>query len=477
MSRLRTQILLAGALGLGVLTAGLAWRSHAARQRWQDMRPGLPDLVGDSAPGLDARLASCFSRLQAWPPDRAALGDFARLCHANGLLQPAITAYQALVVLEPSEPRWPHLLAAILGSYGRLDEALPLLRRTTALAPGYLPGWLRLGDALFKADATAEAEAAFQEALKRAPGDPFALLGLARCDLQLERWTAARSHLQQAVAGDPHFADAQSLLASVFERLGNPEAAAVARGRVANEGHYTEPPDAWTDELTPYCHNPYTLLVAAAAATSEGTPAKALAPLNRALALAPDDPRIHRQKAKILSNLGDMKGARAALEKAVALAPNDENMLIDLVALLRAVKDQAALERAVTTGVAACPNSAALHYEAGLLAAQGGRLAEAADHFQFTWKNRPEKPAAARELAKVYFRSGRDDDGVTVLEKILVVTPRDTDTHVLLVQHGIETGDPRTAAWLRQALQAGAPGLPEAELQQAYVRRFGARIP
>ena len=476
MSRLRTQLLIVGALGLVVLTAGLAWRSHAARQQWQALRPALPDPVGVSAPGLDARLAACSSRLQAWPPDRAALAEFARVCHANGLLQPAITAYQALAVLEPAEPRWPHLLASILGSYGRLDEALPLLRRTTALAPDYLPGWLRLGDALFKADATTEAEAAFQEALKRAPGNPYALLGLARCDLQRERWTAARSHLQQAVADDAHFADAQSLLASVFERLGNPEAAAVARGRVVNQGHYIEPPDAWTDELTPYCHNPYTLVVAAAAATSEGTPAKALAPLDRALVLAPDDPRVHRQKAKVLSKLGDMKGARAALEKAVALAPNDENMLIDLVALLRAVKDQAALERAVTAGVAACPNSAGLHYEAGLIAAQAGRLADAAEHFQFTWKNRPEKPAAARELAKVYFRSGRDADGVTVLEKILSITPLDTDTHVLLVQHGIETGDPRTAGWLRRALQSGAPGLPVAEMQQAYLRRFGATI-
>ncbi len=384
-----------------------------------------------------------------------------------------MTGYRALIVLEPNEARWPHFLASILAGYGRLDEAMPLLRRATVLAPDHVVGWLRLGEALFKANATTEAEAAYREALQRSSANPYALLGLARCDLQLERWTAARSHLQQAVAADPRFAGAQNLLASVFERLGNPEAAAVARSRVADDGHYTEPVDSWADELTAYCHNPYTLLVTASAATAEGTPAKALPPLQRALALAPDDPRIHRQMAKTLSNLGDMAGARMELEKTVALAPDDENMRLDLVALLRAGKEREALERAVAAGVAACPSSAALHFEAGLLAAEAGRLDEAAEHFRFTWKNRPDEPDAARELAKVYFRSDRGEDGVAVLERLLIVEPRDQATQVLLVQHGLATADPRTAGWLRRALDAGTPGPQLLELQQDFQHRSG----
>jgi tetratricopeptide (TPR) repeat protein len=472
----RPWLLLAATVIVAGFVAFAGWRNYAARRAWKEMRPGLPEEVGASAPGLDTRLAACFGRLQTWPPDHAALAEFSQLCHANGMLEPAMSGYQALTILEPNEARWPHLLASILAGYGRLDEALPLLHRTTTIAPDHLVGWLRLGDALFKANATTDAEAAYQEALKRAPGNPYALLGLARCDLQLERWTAARSHLQQAVAGDPKFAGAQSLLASVFERLGNPEAAAVARARVANDGHYTDPPDSWTDELPAYCHNPYTLLIAASAATADGTPAKALPPLQRALMLAPNDPRIHRQKAKTLSNLGDVAGARVALEKAVELSPDDENMQLDLIALLRAAKDQDALKKTVTVAVAACPASAALHFEAGLLAVDAGQLQTAEEHFRFTWKNRPEQPEAARELAKIYFRTQRNAEGVAVLEKLLALESHDVATHVLLVQHGLETGDQRTAAWLQRAQSTGMQDQQLIELQQNFRRRSGREI-
>ena len=465
-------LLFATLIVVGAVAFG-GWRSYATRRAWKEMQPGQPEEAGSAAPGLDARLASCVSRLQAWPPDHSALSEFSLLCHANGMLEPAMTGYRALLVLEPNEARWPHLLATILAGYGRLDEALPLLRRTTVLAPDHLVSWLRLGDALFKANSTTEAETVYEAALKRAPGNPYALLGLARCDLQRERWTAARSHLQQAVVSEPKFAGAQSLLASVFERLGNPEAAAVARNRAANDGHYTDPPDSWTDELTAYCHNPYTLLITASAATADGTPAKALPPLRRALILVPDDPRMHRQLAKTLSNLGDMAGARSALEKAVALSSGDENMQLDLIALLQVTKDRDALKKAVASAVAACPASPALHFEAGLLAVEAGQLPEAEVHFRFTWKNRPEQPEAARELAKIYFRTGRDPEGIAILEKLLAFESHDIATHILLVQHGLETGDQRTAAWLHQARNTGMQDRQLAELQQNFQRRFG----
>ena len=476
MNRSRSWLLLAASLIVAGAGAFVGWRNYSAHHAWKEMRPESPEAAGASAPGLDARLAGCAARLQTWPPDHAALAEFSRLCHANGMLEPAMTGYRALIALEPDEARWPHLLASILAGYGRLDEALPLLRRTTALAPDHLVAWLRLGEALFKANDTTEAEAAYQAALKRSPGNPYALLGLARCDLQLERWTAARSHLQQAVAGDQKFAGAQSLLASVFERLGNPEAAAVARARVANDGHYTDPPDSWADELIAYCHNPYTLLITASAATADGTPAKALPPLQRAIALVPNDPRMHRQMAKTLSNLGEMAGARASLEKAVALSPGDENMQLDLIALLRAAKDDAEFKKAVALAVSSCPTSAALHFEAGLLAFDAGHWQEAEEHFRLTWKNRPEQPEAARELAKIYFRTNRSAEGIAVLEKLLALESHDIATHVLLVQYGLESGDQRTASWLQRARDTGMQNQQLMELQQNFQHRSGHEV-
>lgn len=239
----RSLKLVFSALLLTVLFGGWwAYQAGSHRRAWAAQRPTLPPPVGDSAPGVDQRLAQCEARFRSWPPDQAALAEFAQLCHANGILESATLAYRALIPLQPTEPRWPHLLASILAGEGRLEEALPLLRRTTELAPDRVIAWLVLGDALLKSNRLDEATGAYSAALQREPKNVYALLGLARCDLQAERWTAARSRLQQAVAQQPGFASAQSLLSTVLERLGNSEGAAAARARSQRDGHYPEPP-------------------------------------------------------------------------------------------------------------------------------------------------------------------------------------------------------------------------------------------
>src|SRR5690606_8023038 len=130
-------------------------------------------------------------------------------------------AHVALLRFDAENARWPHLLAHMLAGHGRLEEAVPLWRRSTELAPDYVPAHLRLGDALTKLNQPEEARASYLAALEREPGNPYALLGLARVELQTDRLTAARERLQQAVAAQPDFGAAWHLLATVYQRLGN----------------------------------------------------------------------------------------------------------------------------------------------------------------------------------------------------------------------------------------------------------------
>jgi len=435
--------------------AATGWKRHADRQAWEALRPALPAPRGAATPGLDTRLAACHRRLAAWPADRAALAEFTRLCHANGLLDAAMAGYRALGALEPAEPRWPYLLASILAGYGRLDEALPLYRRTTVLAPDHALAWLRLGDALLKSNALDEAARAYETARRLAPDDANALLGLARCDLQAERFTAARLHLQQAVALQPGFAEALSLLASVFERLGNPEAAATARGRMPRQSARREPPDPWRDGLLPYSHDPYLLLVAAGAAALSDTPRAARPYLDRALAVAPGDARVQRQSGNNRLALGDLPAARRHLEKAAALAPSDDAVWLDLLAVLRKQADDPAQASALAAALAACPGSAGLQFEAGVLALRQDRPEDAIPHLAAAWRLQPEEPGAALALAKLYFRLARPDDGFAVLEAIVARHPGQSDALALLVREGLAHGDPRIAGWRR--LAAAAP--------------------
>ncbi len=473
MPRLLQRLLLVAAVFALAAGAFIGWRSYAVRRNWSALRPPAPAALGPAAPGFDARIARCVERLQAYPPDHAALAEFASLCHANGRLDEAAAAYQALIVLEPNEPRWPHRLAAILSGFGRLDEARPLLRRVTELASANVVAWLKLGDAELKANALPAAESAYQEALRHDPANAYALVGLARCDLQSERLTAARSHLEQSVRANGDAASAESLLAEVFERLGNADAAALARSRVANSGHYTEHADPWLEELTADCYDPYAILTAASTAVADGLPRKALPLLDRGLQIAPHDARLHRQLAKTFAVLGDNTRARREAEQAVVYDPQNDAVRLDLIGLLRRFGDEPAADRAIAEGVAACPTSTALNFEAGVLAANSGHLDEARRHLDFAWRSRPDQSAPALELAKVEFALGRDSDGFALLEDVLHRFPAENAALVLLIRRGIEIGDTRTAGWLARAAERHAPDSLLAELNADFRRRFG----
>jgi tetratricopeptide (TPR) repeat protein len=463
---------------LGAMLSGGVWayRSYSTRHAWAEQRPTLPAPVSDNAPGLDQRLTACEARFRAWPPDQASLAEFAQLCHANGLLDSATTAYRALAVLQPNEPRWPHLLATIIAGDGRLEEALPLLRRTTELAPERVIAWLTLGDALLKSNHTDEATAAYSSALQRDSTNAYALLGLARCDLQAERWTAARAHLQQAVAQQPEFSSAQSLLASVLERLGNTEGAAIAKARSQRNGHYPDPPDAWRDALTEFCLDPYTLLVTASGAAAEGKPEQALVLIKRAIGLAPNDARLHRKLGNTLMQLGDPAGAREALEAAAALAPTNDAIQLNLIALLRRANDRAAVERTVARALENCPGSAGIHYEAGLLARDAANFAEAAQHFEFTWENQPDQPALGVTLAEMRFRANQNEAGLAALQEVISRNPAFEPAVILLVNHGIETADARTGSWLEHARHSGVSATVVASLERTYRDRAGTAL-
>lgn len=478
MKRLLPRLLLVLAALLLVVAGTFGWQRFAAQREWKKLRPPMPAPLGDSAPGLDARLAASAARIQDWPPDRESLAEFAELCHANGHLESAAAAYDALMRLDPNEPRWPHRLSVIVAGYGLLDQAIPLLTRTTELAPDYLVAWLKLGDARLKSNALPEAAAAYREVLRREPDNRYALIGLARCDLLDGRLSAARANLQRAVAGVTDFAGAQSLLATVFDRLGNTEAAAAARMRVQRSGHYTEPVDAWMEELLLKCHDPYVLLTAASTASVEERPERAFALLERGLALAPDDARLHRQLGRMLLAKNDLAAARSHFERAASLAPTNDSIQLDLIQVLHRQDDSAAIERVVTRGLAANPASAALHFEAGQIASAAGRIDEATEHMEFTWRTSPDQMGAALELANLYFRAGRADEGVALIEDALGRFPQKRAPLLLrLIRHGIETADPRTRGWLQQVVESDPPAGILEDIRRDYRQHFGETPP
>lgn len=404
----------------------------------------------------------------------AGLAALSRLYHANGFFREAIQGYETLEQLEPHEARWPHLHASILAGAGRIDEALPLWQQVIALAPDYLPARIRLGDILTKANRRPEAIQAYAAALERTPGNPYALLGLARNDLAQGDWSGARAHLEQAVRAGPDSIGAMSLLVTVYEHEGEPQGARRLKELIGRK-EFRDIPDPWLDELIEDCYDSYRLSVAAAVAGLAGDTTTAQNYLERAVALSPETASYRRQLGQLLLRQQSLASARRHLEKAVAVAPEDSDAWLLLVEVQDALNLPVEAERVLLAGLAACPQSAALHYAYGHRLSERGRPGPAIVELQAAKRLRPSEANAYVDLALVYFRLERIDDGIAEMRAALAIQPGHPLALQVLARHAINRGDESAARqWIQQLREQ--PRVSDADLSAItgeYRQHFG----
>nr|WP_246801761.1 tetratricopeptide repeat protein [Bradyrhizobium genosp. L] len=118
------------------------------------------------------------------------------------------------------------LLGAALGGAGRRNEAIELLRRTTARRPPFFPAFQELAGQLAAANCVDDAVAVIEGALVLAPGAVELQLSLARLLLQRHDRSRARAILEAAHATAPGHPEIMTTLARV--RLLDGEYAAAA---------------------------------------------------------------------------------------------------------------------------------------------------------------------------------------------------------------------------------------------------------
>jgi tetratricopeptide (TPR) repeat protein len=472
----RAVILLAGLATLAVL-GWFGVRMLDAHRTARQGIPPRPDLAGWPPALLDS-LALAEQRAGGWRHPAAGLASLAALYHANGFYPEALACYDGLRRLEPHNARWPHLEAAILTGFGRMDEALPLQRKAVELAGDYPPARLRLADLLLKSGHPAEAAAAYAEALEHAPGNAYALLGLARCDLAKGDWQRARARLESAIAANPDFIGGLSLLVTVQEHLGDPAAAEELRTRIAGR-EFTDLPDPWLDALSDACFDAYRLSVTASVVYFAGDHAKARELLERAIILAPDVSSYRRQLAQLLRSKGEPAPARDHLAQAVAANPADADAWLQLVQTLEELRQHSAAQQALAAGLAHCPQSPSLHQEQARRLRAAGRLDEAIAEFRTSHGLRPSEAAPLVELANACMAAGRTEEGLAALQLALERQPGHPLALAALTYYYISAGDEAGALrqWQQVRAQPRTPPPLAEDLRTAFRRQFGHNPP
>jgi tetratricopeptide (TPR) repeat protein len=466
-------IALAGLAGFGGYTW---WRGEQQQAIVEASLPPAPDL-SSWLPEFQHRVATAERRARAGEHPVEALVELSRLYHANGFLAEAAQCYETLQHLQPREPHWPHRHASILAGYGQADAAIELWRRTLSLAPNYTPARLRLADVLLKAEETTEAAQAYQEVLRRQPNEPYAQLGLARIDFEAGRWVEARDRLERIVA-QTNYQLGYDLIVSVYERLGQHDRAAAVRGQMLASGAYRDPPDPWMDELWDESYDLYQLSLTAGVAERAGDVATAVRRLERALRLDPHNYSIHYQLGLTYQAMRENARARQHLERATVLEPKFSDAWSHLSSMLAVSGDLAAANRILAEGLRHNPNSYGLRLMRARRFREAGRMPEAIRDYQAAIAQRPSSAEAYIELALVYLRLERIDEGVAELGNALVAEPEHPTALTTLALHSISTGDePAARHWLQRMREQ--PRVPREQLQsllRGYQEQFGTRL-
>jgi tetratricopeptide (TPR) repeat protein len=473
MSR-RSKLIALACAALFLAGSGVAWWLAARNQaRVTAVLPALPDLT--QAPALlRERVVQADDRARRQFGAIEGLADLARVYHANGFLEEAGLCYTGLESLQPDEPRWPHLHATILAGYGDIDPALALWQRVRTLAPDYLAAQLRSGDSLLKVNRPQEASAAYEAALKLEPNNPYALLGLARLDLEAGRWEQARPRLEKVVS-QTNYTLGYDLIVSLYERLGLNQRATEIRSMAKASGAYRDPPDPWFDTLIDDCLEPYRLSLAAGAIARNGDQATARRLLERAVEVAPNDVSVIFQLGTLLVAQGDRTGAVWHLRRCTELAPDFSDGWANLSALQALLGDTAAAERTLADGLRQCPQSPGLHLQYARNLQQAGRLGEAVAEFQTSIRLRPNEPEAYLELGQLYIRQGRNAEGLAEMERALVAEPANPMALGVLAFNAIMSGNEEEAR-RRLAAARTQPRIPREQMQQltgAFRKQFG----
>jgi tetratricopeptide (TPR) repeat protein len=475
---MRRRIIFSVLLTLLTLVGGwYGWVQHARLLVVLRHIPVTPALDAQSAVLADS-LAEAEARARSWRQTQEGLAGLSRLYHANGFYPEAVQCYEGLRQIDPRNPRWPHLHAILLADFGRLEEALPFREQAVVLAPDYLPSWLRLGDVLLKINRPADAARAYTGALERDSANPYALLGLARCDLASGDRTRARSRLQDAVARHPDFIGALSLLATVHEHLGERTIADTIRLDIGKR-QFSEAPDAWFDELADDCFDAYRLSVAAAIASAANDRRRGLELIERAIALAPQIASYRRSAAQIMRADGNHENARRHLEEAVSRNPADSDAWLLLVDTLRKLGQDQAAGSALQKGLTHCPQSAGLHLAKAQQLAASQRLPEAIAEFRISAVLNPSDAAPLVEMADLCFATSQFEEGLAALHRALERQPGNPLALTSLTFYHITTANEAGALrhWQEVRRQPRTPTVMVENLRQAYRRQFNRELP
>ena len=451
--------------GLGAVGVWYIRDSKEREQQTQEIRSELPSLpyTGDWPEAFASALNAANDAVLDEGLESESLPELAMLFHANAFLDEASVCYTFLNERDPHNARWAYYLADIRLSTGDLQSAEKLLTAVIDLDPAYIPAQLRLGEALFKSGNSGKARDVFQQTLALEPGNPYAMLGLARIRLQDDDEEVALALLSDLSEINPEFSAGYTLAAQVLDRRGEERKAEVARALFRERGRHREAPDPWMDTVTTRCYDISRLTVLADQNIATRQFERAVDLLERAENLAPENSQVHLFRGFAYAEMGERDSAINRYRSALRYGGDPVAINGELARLFQGLGDIEKAMSAVRAGLKENPKAPELHGVLGELLIEQDRAAEAETHLRSALEEDSAYLPALRNLARVLWEAGNDGEAMEYFEEVRRLAPLDFQSRAFLAQHYIEKGE---LAKVEQPLREAMDLEPEnAELQ------------
>jgi tetratricopeptide (TPR) repeat protein len=307
----------------------------------------------------------------------------------------AIAKYQALIKLRPEVVEVHANLGAALAHAGRYDEAIEQYRAALAKLPDNSALRLNLALAYYKKGDLTQAAEKFDSLHKAEPGDVRVATLLGDCYSRMGRDQDAIAALTPAEVAHPDDLNVAWALGSALIRVGRSAEGLPRVVMVAEKGH--------TAEANFLAAQTYL-------AMSEFERADVFA--KEALKLDPRQKGLYSLSGRIKQYLGDFPGAKADLEKAFVENPDDFDAHVTMAAILNLDRDVDGAERHAKRAVELRPASPLALYQMARVERSRGDIAGAVLNFEKVIAVEPEWLRPHIELAALYYRLNRPEDGV-----------------------------------------------------------------
>lgn len=284
--------------------------------------PEIPQVSQQGSKAVLSLLSDLQQRLQRQPRSVTAWGDYGMALMQHERPAEALQCFAAAAVLDPTDPRWPHLTGVILEQTD-LQQAAASFATAVRLQPNAHQSRLRLVSVLLTLGQFQSAESEFQQLAERCPREPDVWLQRIR----LARLVAAPDQAVQSLQTARQQQAISDLLlremAGVYLQQGQNELADQLLAESRTAPPHSSFRDPWLDQLKAFDASGVVASAQADLQRQQGRLDQAIRTLSTLAGRFPERSRPALNRALALRDQGDVAASAAELSQLAEKFPED----------------------------------------------------------------------------------------------------------------------------------------------------------